>query len=141
MSTIANAPVYFTVIYADDVEQGYLMSRNVHKIWNLLDKIGEAILTMRDFNRSIQHEKIAIIHEDNPEHTKTFIELSKVIKNDDIVYFPINMVKNGMLIKLFGEPKYDQDKVGDLRFRYDMYKVNVLLESALICDLILPNYQ
>jgi disulfide oxidoreductase YuzD len=141
MSIITRSPVYFTAIHADDVEQGYLMSRNIHKIGDLLDKIGEAILTVKDFNRNIKYEKIAIIHKDNPEHTQTFIDLANVIKDDDLVYFPINMVKNGMLVKLFGEPEYDQDKVGMLRFRYDMYKINVLLESALICDLVLPNYQ
>jgi len=141
MSINNNSPVYFTTIYADSVEQGYLISRNIHKIGDLLDRIGEAILIKRDFDRNINYAKIAIVHEDNPEYIITFIELVKVIKNDDLIYFPINLVKNGMLVKIFDETEYNQDKVETLRFRYNIYKINALLESALICDLIFPNYQ
>jgi hypothetical protein len=137
----SNAPVYFTAIYADDVEQGYLMSRSIHKIGDLLDRIGEAILMIADFNRNIHYEKIAIVHEDNHEYTQTFIDLTKVIKEDDLIYFPVNMVQKGMLVKLFGESVFDLNQVGALRFRYDMYKLNALLEAALICDLVLPQYQ
>lgn len=131
--------VYFTVINTDDVEQGYLMSRNFHKIENVLDRIGEAISTIRDFNRKIKYGKIAIVRENNPEYTETFVNLADAIKGEDIIYFPSNINKDGMLVKVFGVSQENEYQHGSLRFRYDIYKLNVLLEAALICDLVLPN--
>jgi hypothetical protein len=130
---------YVAFITEGDMIHGYFMSRSKSKIDHALMEITACLRKTTAVSKRISLTSPCIVDSKdikNVDHT--LLNVGKVLKGLDLIYMPTNVISEGMLFRAINYTgKKRSNAAEELKQKYDTYEYNLLLKSALICDLSL----